>query len=266
LDSVLDLRTITSWSRTSFRIGTFLASFTILPNVFRSSAGKGGRAACGPVVLRYRNLVVATGDAGEESHRWSAHGNRERQQQITAAWQSVLQRGVARREGALFDRSLAQEKRKICGPLRPLDLAFGAPHDHAFLRHEIAIPPRGGRERGACHARDLLNNSQRPRDAFDDALYNRRGDQQFRAELIGLPLECFRIRVIGRVRDIGAGAGEAGPVVPRKDKVADLVRDREVLAAGPADRFTDDNRAQRKIAGANQRPLEAVRSTSCSSR
>ena len=41
--------------------------------------------------------------------------------------------------------------------------------------------------------------------------------------------------------------------------MADLVRDREVLAGGPADRFTDDNRAQRKIAGANQRPLEAVR-------
>jgi hypothetical protein len=51
----------------SFRIGTFLASFTILLNVFRSPAGIGGRAACGPVVLRYRNLVVATGDGDEES-------------------------------------------------------------------------------------------------------------------------------------------------------------------------------------------------------
>lgn len=129
----------------SFRIGTFLASFTILPNIFRSPAGIGGRAACGPVVLRYRNLAVATGDADEEWHRSSAHGNRDRQQQITTAWQRVLQRGVAGREGALFDRSLAQEKRKICAPLRPLDLAFLAPHDGAFLRHEIAIPPRGGK-------------------------------------------------------------------------------------------------------------------------
>jgi hypothetical protein len=38
----------------------------------------------------------ATGDANEEPHRWSAHGNRDRLQQGTAAWQSVLQR-VARK-------------------------------------------------------------------------------------------------------------------------------------------------------------------------
>src|SRR6516164_7664955 len=41
----------------------------------------------------------ATGDADEEPHRWSADGNRDRLQQRTAAWQSVLQRIVKELEG-----------------------------------------------------------------------------------------------------------------------------------------------------------------------
>src|SRR6516225_11353628 len=42
----------------------------------------------------------ATDDADEEPHRWSAHGNRDRLQQGTVAWQSVLQRVVRELAGS----------------------------------------------------------------------------------------------------------------------------------------------------------------------
>jgi hypothetical protein len=144
----------------SFRIGTFLASLTILPNVFRSPAGIGGRAACGPVVLRYPNLVAATGDADEESHRRSAHGNRDRQQQVTAAWQSVLHELLPGAKVLSSRGPLRKRKGKSTLRLTHWILPSVLHTTAHFSARRSQYRHAAARERGACHARDLLNNSQ----------------------------------------------------------------------------------------------------------
>jgi len=145
----------------SFRIGTFLASLTILPNVFRSPAGIGGRAACGPVVLRYRNLVVATGDADEEPHRlvcsWKPGPptpNNGCMPKCTSA--------SCYRAAKVLSSTGPLRKRKGKSTLRFTHWILPSVlHTTAhFSARRSQYRHAAARERGACHARDLLNNSQ----------------------------------------------------------------------------------------------------------